>query len=127
MDHLKISNKLSFNFFLLSFLLVFLFFGCAVWLVRSYFSNQRSNPSLHQWKPGVLMTGPSGDSHIIFQFLDQFFPHSFYGNKVRNRRISFICIQMNNFGIKRWICITFLKKTEVTCLRNHQKMRKCDD
>lgn len=36
------------------------------------------------------------------------------------------CEQRNNFGIKIWIYITFLRKTEVTGLRVLQRIRKCD-
>ena len=47
---------------------IYLFFGCAMWLVRSYFPNQGSNPAPWQWKSRVLTTGLTGNSLVICAF-----------------------------------------------------------
>ena len=47
---------------------IYLFFGCAMWLVRSYFLNQGSNPAPWQWKSRVLTTGLTGNSLVICAF-----------------------------------------------------------
>lgn len=111
MDHLKFSNKLSFNFFCCH---LCLFSVCATCLVKSYLSNKGLKSSLQQWKPGVLMTGPP-EFPYHFSISWSIFLHTFFCSKEwETEEYLLYSKQMNNFGIKKMkVCITFLKKTGV--------------
>lgn len=56
------------------------------------------------------MTGPPGNSHIIFQFLDQFFLHTFFATKWETEEYLLYVNRWTILGLKDEFVLLFLKR-----------------